>query len=108
MPFLNQWLHDDHNGFINFSLIEVDAWANHYKRRSLVFYRSLSENQGRVTCRKRQISDKQTVVYRRCLASTEMPGPLNLVSPVLYDIFAPVKSSKIQHNLGRNPCSQVD
>ena len=38
---------------------EVDAWVNQCKWQAvtLVFYKGLSENQGRVTGRERQISD---------------------------------------------------
>ena len=38
-----------------------DAWTNQCKRRSLIYCKGLSENQGRKDGGERQISDKQTV-----------------------------------------------
>ena len=47
----------------------VDAWA----AVTLVFYKGLSENQGTVAGGERQISEKQTAVYRQLPTSNETP-----------------------------------
>ena len=41
---------------------------------TLVFYKGLSENQGRVAGDESQISDKQTAVYHQWPASNETPA----------------------------------